>query len=78
VIRKIRPEEQEKYKVDLEEAYFYLGFYYFKGAKDMGMARCGSRSRKALNAGTANTKVGSGYASYQGTQGRIPHWLRPT
>ena len=58
VIRKIKPEDVEKYKVDLEEAYFYLGFYYFKGAKDMGMARCWFEKQKTLNAGTANTKVG--------------------
>lgn len=59
VVRKIKPEDREKYKVDLEEAYFYLGFQAFKGEKSMGLARCYFEQVKDLNAGTANTKVGS-------------------
>ncbi|MBV6403349.1 MAG: tetratricopeptide repeat protein [Flavobacteriales bacterium] len=59
VVRHIKPEDQTKYKVDLEEAYFYLGFFQFSKEKDMGMARCWFEKLKALNAGTSNTKQGS-------------------
>jgi tetratricopeptide (TPR) repeat protein len=59
VIRKIKPEDREKYKVELEEALFYLGFYYFQSADDRGMARCYFEQVRDLNAGTGNTKVGS-------------------
>ncbi len=59
VIRKMKPEEQATKKVELEEAFFYLGFYYFTKEKDMGMARCYFQKMKDLNAGTSNTKVAS-------------------
>lgn len=59
VVRKIKPEDQAKYKVDLEEAYFYLGFYYFSSVKDQGMAKCWFEKLAALNAGTSNTKTGT-------------------
>lgn len=64
VIRKMTADEQSKKKVELEEAYFYLGFYWFtKGVatkeQDLGMARCYFEKVKDLNAGTSNTKVGS-------------------
>ena len=52
-------EEQASKKVELEEAYFYLGFYYFTKEKDMGAAKCWFTKLKDLNAGTSNTKVGS-------------------
>jgi tetratricopeptide (TPR) repeat protein len=58
VVRRIKPEDQAKYKVDLEEAYFYLGFYHFSKEKDMGMAKCWFEQLKTLNAGTSNTKQG--------------------
>ncbi|MBP6698657.1 MAG: hypothetical protein KA175_13640, partial [Flavobacteriales bacterium] len=59
VVRKMKPEEQAKYKVELEEAYFYLGFYYFSSAKDKGTAKCWFEKLKELNAGTSNTKTGN-------------------
>ncbi|MBK9275517.1 MAG: tetratricopeptide repeat protein [Flavobacteriales bacterium] len=59
VVRHIKPEDQTKYKVDLEEAYFYLGFYHFSKEKDPGMAKCWFEQLKALNAGTSNTKQGT-------------------
>jgi tetratricopeptide (TPR) repeat protein len=59
VVRKIKPEDQTKHKVDLEEAYFYLGFYYYTKEKDMGMASCFFQKMKDLNAGTSNTKTGT-------------------
>jgi hypothetical protein len=59
VIRKMKPEEQTTKKVELEEAYFYLGFYYFTKEKDNGMAKCWFQKLRDLNAGTSNTKVGS-------------------
>lgn len=59
VIRKMKPEEQAKKKVELEEAYFYLGFHAFTKEKDMGAARCWFEKLKELNAGTSNTKTGS-------------------
>ncbi|MEO8588437.1 MAG: tetratricopeptide repeat protein [Flavobacteriales bacterium] len=58
VVRKIKPDEQAKYKVELEEAYFYLGFYYFSSANDKGSAKCWFEKLAALNAGTSNTKTG--------------------
>ncbi|MBK7269665.1 MAG: tetratricopeptide repeat protein [Flavobacteriales bacterium] len=59
VVRKMKPEEQAKYKVELEEAYFYLGFYFFSSAKDKGTAKCWFEKLKELNAGTSNTKMGN-------------------
>lgn len=59
VVRKIKPEDQQKYKVDLEEAYFYLGFYYYSSAKDNGSAKCWFDKLATLNAGTSNTKTGT-------------------
>jgi len=59
VVRKIKPEEQAKYKVDLEEAYFYLGFYFYSSAKDQSTAKCWFEKLATLNAGTSNTKTGT-------------------
>ena len=59
VIRHMKPEELTTKKVELEEAYFYLGFYSFTKEKDMGAAKCWFAKVKELNAGTSNTKVGS-------------------
>lgn len=58
VVRRIKPEDQQKYKVDLEEAYFYLGFYHY-AAKDNGTAKCWFDKLATLNAGTSNTKTGT-------------------
>jgi hypothetical protein len=59
VIRNMTPDDQTKKKVELEEAYFYLGFYYFSKEKDMGAAKCWFQKLKDLNAGTTNTRQGS-------------------
>jgi len=58
VIRKMKPEEREKSKADLEEAYNYLGLFYLysKDAKDLPKARCFFEKVQALNAGTSITK----------------------
>ncbi len=69
VVRRIKLEDQAKYKVDLEEAYFYLGFYHYSKTKDMGMAKCWFEKLKALNAGTSNTKQGSDMLLTQDLQG---------
>lgn len=57
VIRKMKPEDVTKARVDAEEAYFYLGFYHFYSTKDLASAKCWFEKVKALNAGTNNTKV---------------------
>ena len=59
VIRKMTADEQTKKKVELEEAWFYLGSYWFTKEKDLGMAKCMFQKVKDVNAGTSNTKVGS-------------------
>jgi tetratricopeptide (TPR) repeat protein len=59
VVRRMKPEEIEKSKVDAEEAYFYLGYYYYAKEKDLPMAKCWMEKVQALNAGTNNTKIGS-------------------
>ena len=58
VLQKMKPEEKEKYKADLEEALNYMGLYnlYNKEAKDLPKARCYFEKVKALNAGTSITK----------------------
>lgn len=57
VIRKMKPEEMTKSPSDLEEAYFYLGFYHFYSTKDLASAKCFFEKVKTVNAGTSNTKV---------------------
>lgn len=57
VLRRMKPEEIEKSKVDAEEAYFYLGFYYYDKEKNIPMAKCFMEKVKAINAGTANTQI---------------------
>lgn len=57
VIRKMKPEEMTKSLSDLEEAYFYLAFYNYYSTKDLPAAKCWFEKVKAVNAGTANTKV---------------------
>ena len=58
VLLKMKPEEKEKYKADLEEALNYMGLYnlYNTEAKDLPKARCYFEKVKALNAGTSITK----------------------
>lgn len=56
VLRKMKPEEMTKSPVDVEEAYFYLGFYNYYSTKDLGAAKCYFEKVKALNAGTNATK----------------------
>ncbi|MCC6839826.1 MAG: tetratricopeptide repeat protein [Flavobacteriales bacterium] len=58
VIRKMKPEEQQSRKADLEEAYNYMGLYflYSADAKDPAMAKCWFEKVGALNAGTSITK----------------------
>jgi Flp pilus assembly protein TadD len=58
VLAKMKPEEKEKGKADLEEALNYMGLYYYyqKEAKDLPKARCYFEKVKALNVGTSITK----------------------
>ena len=57
VIRKMKLEEMTKSPSDVEEAYFYLAFYNYYSTKDLPAAKCWFEKVKAVNAGTANTKV---------------------
>lgn len=57
MLRKMKPEEMAKSPTDVEEGYFYLGFFHFYSAKDMPVAKCLFEKVKAVNAGTANTKI---------------------
>ncbi len=58
VIRKMKPEEQQSQKADLEEAYNYMGLYflYNKAETDRAKAKCWFLKASALNAGTSITK----------------------
>lgn len=58
MLLKMKPEEKEKYKADVEEALNYLGLYflYNKDARDLPKAKCYFEKVKALNAGTSITK----------------------
>jgi hypothetical protein len=58
VIRKMKPEEQDSHKADLEEAYNYMGLYYLynKATMDRPKSKCWFLKVKALNAGTSLTK----------------------
>ncbi len=58
VIRKMKPEEQQSQKADLEEAYNYMGLYflYDKAVMDRAKAKCWFLKVSALNAGTSITK----------------------
>ena len=57
-IRKMKPEEQQSRKADLEEAYNFMGLYYLyaSDAKDLSKAKCWFSKVSALNAGTSITK----------------------
>lgn len=57
MLRKMKPEEMTKYPGDVEEAYFYLGYYHFTVGKDLPVAKCMFEKVKAANAGTPNTKI---------------------
>lgn len=54
----MKPEEKEKSKADVEEAYNYMGLYYLynKEARDLPKARCYFEKVRDLNAGTSITK----------------------
>lgn len=58
VIRKMKPEEQERAKADLEEAYNYMGLYYLydKEAMDRAKAKCFFEKVADLGANTSITK----------------------
>ena len=58
VIRKMKPEEQDAHKADLEEAYNYMGLYYLydNTAMDRAEAKCWFMKVSTLNAGTSITK----------------------
>lgn len=58
MLTKMKPEEQEKYKTDVEEALNYLGVaaWLNKEAQDLPKAKCYFEKVKALNAGTSITK----------------------
>lgn len=58
-LRRIKPEDITKARVDYEEACFYLGFYHFYSTKDMATAKCWFEKVKALSSGTPNAKVAS-------------------
>ena len=38
---------------------FYLGYYYYTQEKNLPLAKCWMEKVRDLNAGTANTKIGS-------------------
>lgn len=59
VVRHMKPEDIEKKKTEAEEAYFYLGYYYYAQEKNLPMAKCWMEKVRDLNAGTGNTKIGS-------------------
>lgn len=58
VIRKMKPEEQDGHKADLEEAYNYMGLYFLYNTVDMdrAKAKCWFEKVSALNAGTSITQ----------------------
>ncbi len=58
VIRKMKPEEKETQKADLEEAYNYMGLYYLynQSGVDRAKAKCWFLKVSALNAGTSITQ----------------------
>lgn len=58
VIRKMKPEEQQKAKADLEEAYNYMGLYYLynKENMDRAKAKCFFEKVAGLGANTSITK----------------------
>lgn len=58
VLRKMKPEEQEKSKADYEEALNYMGLYYLydKTAMDRPKAKCYFEKVSALGANTSITK----------------------
>ncbi|MEO5584040.1 MAG: tetratricopeptide repeat protein [Flavobacteriales bacterium] len=58
VIRKMKPEEQESHKADLEEAYNYMGLYYLYSTTEMdrAKAKCWFEKVSALAAGTSITQ----------------------
>ncbi len=58
MLQKMKPEEKEKYKADLEEAMNFMGLYhlYSQEGKDLPKARCYFDKVSALNAGTSITK----------------------
>lgn len=58
VIRKMKPEEQDAHKADLEEAYNYMGLYYLYNTADMdrAKAKCWFEKVSALGAGTSITQ----------------------
>jgi len=58
VLVKMKPEEKDKSKADLEEALNYMGLYYLynKEARDLPKSRCYFEKIKALNVGTSITK----------------------
>ncbi len=58
VLLKMKPEEKEKSKADLEEALNYMGLYYLynKTDRDLPKSRCYFEKVKTLNAGTSITK----------------------
>lgn len=58
MLKKMKPEELEKNKADLEEAYNYLGLYhlYSKDGKDLPRSRCFFEKVKTLNVGSSITK----------------------
>lgn len=55
VIRKMKPEEQDSHKADLEEAYNYMGLYYLYNEADMdrAKAKCWFEKVSTLGAGTS-------------------------
>lgn len=58
MLLKMKPEEKEKYKADLEEALNYMGLFYLysKDARDLPRSKCYFEKIVALNAGTSITK----------------------
>lgn len=56
VIRKMKPEDVTKSPNDIEEANFYLAFYYYT-ANDWPTAKCYFQKVSDIAAGTGNTKI---------------------
>lgn len=57
MLRKMKPEEMAKSPADVEEAYFYLGYYHYTVSKDLPTSKCMFEKVKTANAGTPNTKI---------------------
>jgi hypothetical protein len=56
-ISKVKPEEIEKNKKDIIEAYNYMGVYFMKGLKDFCSAKTWFKKIQELDPSNANAKA---------------------